>query len=29
MTPEQVTRRKSWTYALVSAGVAALVVAYQ
>jgi len=29
MTPEQVTRRKSWVYALIGAGIAVLVVAYQ
>ena len=29
MTPEQVTQRKSWVYALIGAGIAVLVVAYQ
>jgi predicted membrane channel-forming protein YqfA (hemolysin III family) len=29
VTPEQVTKRKSWSYALFGAGIAALVMAYQ
>lgn len=29
MTPEQVTRLKSWTYALIGGGIACLVAAYQ
>lgn len=29
MTPEQVTRMKSWTYALIGGGIACLVAAYQ
>jgi hypothetical protein len=29
MTPEQITRMKSWTYALIGAGIACFVAAYQ